>query len=247
MVGDGDDIETGSPLGMVEDGRDGGRPVGGEGVDVKIGATEAIGHRSASRSGQIGIEGAPPLGRCIDDVRLELAGLSGEDRLDALATRAVRRDRHLLDARGVAADAGPPDGDGEDGRAGLEGDEGCAGGQRGRVPEERCRDAAAGEVAVGDDGEDTAGPGCREELAASLAQADEADAHRAPRLEVPAGELRVADRLHRPRRGPPGHLAGVVGRQLDGAEVHADEHDRAARLDRRHRTAAPDMSTRSRM
>ena len=71
VVGDGDDVEVACALDVLEDGDDVRRPVGGERVDVQVGATRARGRscapggsrrgrggrlrrRAASRSGQIG-------------------------------------------------------------------------------------------------------------------------------------------------------------------------------------------------
>ena len=67
VVGDGDDVEVGPALDVVEDGLDARGAVAGEGVDVQVGAAARLGHAaafvvrwlagrraSASRSGQIG-------------------------------------------------------------------------------------------------------------------------------------------------------------------------------------------------
>ena len=209
VVGDRDDVELGRPLDVVEDLDDAGRPVGGEGVDVQVGAPDrrsVIGRRSpalgrscasadgvalrtsgaASRSGQIGKKTANHCSGAAAMSRSKAARLGCDRRRDPLAPRALGRERDRVEPsrrRGDAVRVAP---DAEDVAAGRRsrGRAAPAGGERRRRAEELDGDAAAGDVAVAEEPDRLAAPQRAEQLAARLAQVDDARGPIAPRVPL---------------------------------------------------------------
>ena len=134
VVGDGDDVELGVALDVVEDLDDARRAVRGEGVDVEVGAAEPVGHPAASRrvaarcpvtsgaraaaargsrrargppsrSGQIGWKTASHCSGAAAMCRSKARALGREPGRHALAARALGGERHRLGARVVHARA----------------------------------------------------------------------------------------------------------------------------------------------
>ena len=259
VVGDRDDVEVGLPLDVVEDGLDAGGPVGGEGVDVQVGAPRRSAWsvmRGARRSGSPVARrprrrvGGWPSGR---RRRLEVRPDREEDRPPLLgrvrdeplegarpgrAIVAVTRSRRVPsagtstgeDPAAVLADRLARTHGQRIGRhAALDGQHRRAHRQRRRGAEERDRRPAAGQVAVADEPD-------RDAVAQRLRAA-----RGAPRAGRRAGcrprrgsartrpAARVVERLHRRRRSAPTRNGEEQAGELDRPEVEADEEDRLAR------------------
>ena len=216
VVGDGDDVERPAAGDVVEDLGHGGGAVRGDRVDVQVGAARPdrgrataaprrVGPRStgrpviatSSRSGQIGkktahhCSGASSMIRSNSAASAVIVPSTRSRRVPASGTCDRR------EASTIAPDARPPDADDVGRRAALDGEHRRAEREPGRGAEELDRHPAAGQVAVADEPDRGAGTERGEQLAARLAQADDADADRAAGAHEPALERGVVDGLHR--------------------------------------------------
>ena len=221
-------------------GHDVGRAVGGDGVDVQVGApASARGSRglliaacaapahasaAASRSGQIGKKTAHHCSGASCDDALEGAGQAGRRRRDALAPRALGRHVDRLEPSAVLPAGAPPDADHvrPAPRSRPRASPGRAAG-RGR-PEER-RSRSRRRSGRGRRRGPTLVPSrsAVEQLAARLAQPDDADADGAPGAHEPGLQPGVVDRLHR-RHGAtdPARRGSRPGSSI-GPEMQPDE------------------------
>ena len=140
VVRDGDDVQAGAVLGVVEDLVHARDAVRGERVDVQVGAAhQALRLRLGRVAGRDVVpdleEERPPLLRGIGDDALEGGHLGSHEGAQPLARRATGGHLELLDARRVAR-AGAPRSDDPGWRAGLEREHGRTGGQARRRPEQ---------------------------------------------------------------------------------------------------------------
>ena len=121
VIGDGNDVQVGGLLDVLEDLDDARRPIGSKGMNVQVGAAETLGHgfaapsrrpvpvrASGSRSGQIGQEDRPPLVRRLGDRFLHRLRDAGHRLGEALPSRAVGREIDPAQLASVVAPARSP-------------------------------------------------------------------------------------------------------------------------------------------
>ena len=175
---------------VVEDGVDARRAVRGDRVDVQVGAAGRSGRR---RSRRLGVTPRPPRGRARSGRRPPTTAPARPRRSARTRPRAPvivavtrsRRDAVARAPRRARADRGSgptpmrrtPTTYGR--RAALDGEHRRSERQVGRCPEERHEHPAAGQVAVADEADRRPVAERGEQLAARLAQPDDADARRA--------------------------------------------------------------------
>ena len=162
---------------------------------------------------------APP--RCGARTR---AASSRRYAVDALAARALGRERHGLDAAVVDA-RGSIAPDAEDVRrdAGVHRQQGRAGGSGDGAPKNSVVDPAAGDVAVAEQADRAAAlEGLRAAASRRTGSISSGPARSGSRRGTPAAPG-SAMRLRRHGRGAPGACRGDDGRQLEPAHVQADE------------------------
>ena len=212
VVGDGDDVEVGVALDVVEDrarrspsrrwrrcgcaGRRGLAGPAGRHVAASD-AAPALGRlRGRARSGRR----PPTTARArVGHDPLERRGERRHRRGHPLAARALGRDRRRPRAgRGSASDAGPPDADHVERRAALDRQHRRAERQVRRCPEQRDREAAAGQVAIADQARPRSRRGARRAARGAPRAGRRSGRPAAPRVRTKQSwSACVVDRLHR--------------------------------------------------
>ena len=178
-------------------------------------------------------EDRPPLLGRVGDDPLERGREAGHRGRDALASRALRRDRDRLQATAVVAPTGAPDADAV--RPARRSRRASIAGPSGRAPGPRTAGSAIPPPVRSRSPTSPTGVPSRRAPgsdAPRLAQADELDAGRAAGPLEPGLQVRIVDRLHRASPCAADPDGEEEDRQLDRAEVEPDEEDGLARDDR---------------